>query len=204
MYTLVRIAIGTVVFATLPGCAGNELGALGEVLGGVLNPAGAGGAQQAQARVEIQGVNASQRSIQVTTDQGETGTVLYDQSTVVVYQQQQYPPTALERGDIAIMQLQRIDQGIYVSRIDVEQSVQERGGQTASGQLREMYGRVGQVDLRRGFFDLQAQDRTYTVFVSSGAGAANVEFFNRLRTGDTVRIEGRVTDVGRVELYRFM
>src|SRR5690606_37826322 len=120
----------------------------------VMNPAGAGGtAQQGELRVQIEGVNAQQQAIQVRTDQGQTGTVLYDQNTVVVYRQQQYPATALERGDIAVMQVQQIDQNrIYASRIDVQQSVQERtGGQTQQGgQMLQMSGRVGQVDHQRG------------------------------------------------------
>ena len=129
IHGLRRLAATAVMLATLPACAGNELGALGDILGGVMNPAGApGNAQQGEVRVEIEGVNTQQQTIQVRTDQGQTGAVLYDQNTVVVYREQQYPATALERGDIAIMQVQQIDQNrVYASRIDVQQSVQDRG-----------------------------------------------------------------------------
>jgi hypothetical protein len=55
--------------------------------------------------------------------------VLYDQQTVVVYRQQQYPVTALERGDVVNLQLLQTGQNdVYVSRVDVVQSVQERTG----------------------------------------------------------------------------
>lgn len=202
------LTTATAFMMTLPACAGNELGALGDVLGGVLNPAGgAGGAQQGEVLVEVESVNTQQRSIQVRTDQGERGAVLYDESTVVVYQQQQYPVTALERGDVALMQIQQIDQNrIYASRIDVQQSVQERDGQAqqGSGQLIQMSGRVGVVDHQRGFFDLQTQQGTYTVFVPSSAGAANTEYFHRLQTGSSVTVEGTLTDTSRLNLHRFI
>ena len=55
--------------------------------------------------------------------------MLYDQRTVVVYRQQQYPVTALERGDIVNLQLVPAGQNdVYVARVDVVQSVQERQG----------------------------------------------------------------------------
>ena len=68
----------------------------------------------------------------------------------------------------------------------------------------QMSGRVGQVDHQRGFFDLRTQQGTYTIFVPSTAGAANIEYFHRLQTGNTISIEGTLTDTSRVTLYRFL
>lgn len=193
----------------LSGCAGTNLGALGDILGGAMGGMGGAG-QQGQLVVEVQGVDTRQQVIAVRTEQGQQGNVLYDQNTIVVYQNQQYPVTALERGDVVAMQVQQTQQGApYASRIDVQQSVQERTGQTTggvggTGQMQQMYGRVGQVDYERGTFQLQTQQGTYVVQMPYNPGPATNDYFRRLRSGDTVRLEGTIVANGRVELYRFI
>jgi hypothetical protein len=111
------------------------------------------------------------------------------------------------------MQLQQGQQGVtYVSQIVVQQSVQERTGQGGqgtvggggSGQMQQIYGRVGQIDHNRGMFQLQTQQGTVTVSLPYNPGNATTDYFNRLRTGDNVRLEGTLTGNGRVELYRFI
>lgn len=194
----------------LSGCAGTNLGALGDILGGAMGGMGGAGQQQGQLVVEVQGVDTRQQVIAVRTQQGQQGNVLFDQNTIVTYQNQQYPVTALERGDVVAMQVQQTQQGApYASRIDVQQSVQERTGQTTggvggTGQVQQMYGRVGQVDYERGMFQLQTQQGTYVVQMPYNPGPATNDYFRRLRTGDTVRMEGTVVGNGRVELYRFI
>lgn len=189
----------------LPACAGGNLGALGDILGGAM---GTGGQQQGQIVAEVQSVDTRNQVIRVRTQQGETGDVRYDQNTTVLYQQQQYPVTALERGDVIEMQLQQVDKNrLYTSRIEVRQSVQERSGQSSSGatgQLRQISGRVAQVDHQRAFFELQTQQGTYTVLMPANAGPATRDYFSRLRTGDNVVIEGTLTGSGRIDLYRFI
>lgn len=210
------VAMGFTAMA-LSGCAGTNLGALGDILGGAMGGmGGAGGQQQGQLVVEVQGVDTRQQVIAVRTQQGQQGNVLFDQNTIVTYQNQQYPVTALERGDVVAMQVQQTQQGQpYVSRIDVQQSVQERTGQTTgngtygntgvgTGQMQQMYGRVGQVDYDRGVFQLQTQQGTFVVQMPYNPGPATNDYFRRLRTGDTVRMEGTVVGNGRVELYRFI
>ena len=119
----------TVALATMPACSGNSLGNLGNILGGVLGGPQSGSAQQGEVLAEVQSVDTGQQAIYIRTEQGESGAVLFDRNTVVVYRQQQYPVTALERGDVVAMQLQRVDQQrLYTPRIDVRQSVQERTG----------------------------------------------------------------------------
>ena len=118
----------------LPGCAagGGGLGGLGDILGSVMG--GAAGTQQPQqqsqtVQAEVQQLDTQRQRLSIRTAQGQTGSVLYDQRTLVVYQQQQYPVTALERGDIVNMQLLQTSQNqLYVARVDVVQSVQERQG----------------------------------------------------------------------------
>lgn len=111
----------------LTSCA--QLGSLGDILGAIGGPGGTQ-QQQAQLQAEVQQVDASGQRIYVRTQQGQSGAVRFDAQTVVVYRQQQYPVTALERGDIVVMQLHEISQNeLYASRIEVTQSVQERTGE---------------------------------------------------------------------------
>lgn len=200
-----HLATAAFTVVALTGCAGTNLGALGDILGGM---GGMGGGQQGQLVAEVQGVDTRQQVIAVRTQQGQQGNVLFDQNTLVVYQNQQYPVTALERGDVVAMQVQQTQQGSpYASRIDVQQSVQDRTGQTGGGvggQYQQMYGRVGQIDVNRGMFQLQTQQGTYVVEMPYNPGAANDDYFRRLRQGDTVRLEGTVIGNGRVQLYRFL
>lgn len=201
LHTSLRSPLGALALAvSLTGCAGNTLGTLGDILGG----AGGQGGQTGQLRAEVRGIDTSRQTIQVTTEQGQTGNVRYDQNTVVVYNQQQYAVTALERGDIVVMQVQEDAQGnLYVGRVDVQQSVQERSGQAGTG-VQQYTGRVGTIDHDRGAFVLQTQNGNYTVTLPYNAPRATVDYFNRLRTGDTVRLEATSLGTSRVELYRFL
>jgi hypothetical protein len=187
----------------LPGCAGNSLGSLGDILGSMGMP-GSGG-QQGQISVEIRQVDTRQQTIQVATQDGQTGNVYYDQNTVVVYQQQQYPVTALERGDLAVMHVQETAQGsLVVSRIDVQTSAQDRAGQTGSGTVYQYSGRVSAIDHDRGLFVLQLQNGSVNVSVPYNAPRATVDYFHRLRVGDNVRLEATTVDSGHVQIYRFL
>lgn len=199
-----QVAAAAFAVATLSGCAGTNLGALGDILGGAIGGQ-PGGASRVVA--EVQGVDTRNQVIQIRTEQGQTGNVLFDQNTQVIYQNQQYPVTALERGDVVSIELQQTQRNqTYASRILVQQSVQDRTGQVGSstGQRVQITGRVGQVDYDRGTFQVQTQQGTYLVTLPYNAGAANADYFRRLRNGDTVRVEGSLVANGRVELYRFL
>ena len=223
-----NLAAAAAAVVTLSGCAGTNLGQLGEILGGAMGGGGMGGQQQnGQILAEVQNIDTRQGVIQLRTEQGQTGNVMFDQNTRLVYQNQQYPITALERGDVAVFQLQQTQQGAtYASHIEVRQSVQERTGQntnTGSGtygngsgtygngsgtygntQRMELYGTVGRVDYNQGWFEVRTQNGTATVTLPYNAGDATTDYFRRLRTGQTVRLEGTNLGNGRVELYRFM
>ena len=205
---------GVVLAAVLAasGCAGGGLGGLGglgDILAGAAGLPGSGQQQgQGQVVAEIQGLDTQRQLLQVRTQDGRTGSLLYDQNTVVVYQQRQYQVNNLERGDVVAIQVRQTSQGsAYASRIEVQQSVQERTGQTGGGgmgQVQQFTGRVGQVDRQRGMFQLQTSYGG-NVVVSLPYNPSNtvVNQFNRLRSGDSVRLEGTEVGNGRVELYRF-
>jgi hypothetical protein len=193
--------VASAALLSTAGCGAGlgDLGTLAEVLLGSGAP---GGGQQGQLVAEIQQVNTRQQTIQVRTQEGQTGAVGYDNRTQVIYQQQQYPVTALQPGDIVAMQLQQAAQGYYVSRIDVQQTARERAGQGA-GQVQQFTGQVGQIDRTRGLFELRMQSGTITVALPFNASQTTVQRFNSLRTGNSVRIEGVHLGSGRVELHRF-
>lgn len=211
-HSLRQVATAAVAVLTLSGCAGTNLGALGDVLGGAMGGAGQqGGQQNGQVLAEVQNVDTRQQIIQIRTEQGQSGNVRFDQNTQVIYQNQQYPVTALERGDVAYFQLQQTQQGAtYATSINVQQSVQERTGQTQGNsgtygaQYQQMYGTVGRIDYNQGWFELRTQNGTATVTLPYNAGDATTDYFRRLRTGQSVRLEGTNLGNGRVELYRFM
>lgn len=188
------------------GCGGLEnLGDLGDILGGTGAP---GGTQQEQVEAEVQQVDSVRQQIQVRTQDGRTGSVQYDRNTQVIYQQQQYPVTALERGDRVRMDVRRDAQGdLYVSRIDVRESVQERTGRDATepGQLERFEGQVRQIDYDRGVFEMETRyGGIVRVSLPFNASDSTVQYFERLRRGDSVRLEGTPIGTGRVELHRFL
>jgi hypothetical protein len=186
------------------GCAGTGLGQIGDILAGAAGmPTGA---TQGQVSAEVRTVNTQQRLIEVRTQDGQTGNVQYDQNTVVVYNQQQYQVTALERGDLVVLHVQQDAAGnVYVSRIDVTQSVRDRpGAGTGTGALQQLSGRVGQIDYDRGFFTMAVTGGTVTISLPYNAPQATVDYFRRLRAGDSVRLEGTVIGTNRVEIYRFL
>jgi hypothetical protein len=221
-----NLAAAAAAVVTLSGCAGTNLGQLGEILGGAMGGGMGGQQQNGQILAEVQNIDTRQGVIQLRTEQGQTGNVMFDQNTRLVYQNQQYPITALERGDVAVFQLQQTQQGAtYASHIEVRQSVQERTGQstntgngtygngngtygsgngTYGSQRMEIYGTVGRVDYNQGWFEVRTQNGTATVTLPYNAGDATTDYFRRLRTGQTVRLEGTNLGNGRVELYRFM
>jgi hypothetical protein len=186
-------------FLAVAGCSGNTLGSLEDVLGTVLGqPAGAA---QGQVAVEIRGLNTQQQLLQVATQDGQTGSVRYDRNTVVVYRNQQYPVTALERGDLAIIHVQDVQGTPYVSRVDVQQSASER---TGSSGLVQFSGRITQIDHNAGTFLLQTGSGTVAVALPYNAPQATVNYFHQLRVGHDVRVEATMLGTGRAEVYRFL
>lgn len=186
-------------------CSGNA-GGLGEVLGTVLG----GGAQPAsssvgQIVVEVQSIDTRNQQIEVLTQDGQRGPILYDGNTTVVYQQQEYPVTALERGDVVEMRIQQVQQGYYTDYILVRQSVQERDGSTggSAGSLVQASGTVRQIDYNRGWFDLQTGQGTITVTLPYNPSSQTVRQFEQLNNGSRVSVEGYMIASDRLELARF-
>lgn len=209
MTKTMRGAVALVATLATAGCA--QLGPVGEILGGVLGQQqGQGG--NGEVYGEVRAVDTQRQVLQIQTSNGQVGNVRFDQRTRVVYQQREYPITALERGDQVGMRIQQTQQGgAYTDYITVTQSVQERTGQGGNGGydnggnagLTRLEGRVGWVDVNRGEFQLRTSRGDATVYLRSNTSGYETDRFRRLREGDNVRVEGRLANGNRLELERF-
>ena len=205
----VRLAALAALLATT---ACSQAGAIGDILGGVLAPQGQGQGQgTSQATGEILGVDPNQQIIQIRTQQGQTGNVYFDQNTRVVYQQREYPVTALERGDVVTLQIQQDQRGAaYTNYVLVQQSVQDRGGTSSGGTynggasaVQRFAGTVSSLDLQRGTFVLRTQQGNAQVVLPYNLSSSDRQRFQSLRNGQSVTLDGRMVAQGRIDLERF-
>lgn len=185
-------------------CGGGLGGALGDIL---LGGAGGPGGQEGVVTVEVREVRQAQRDIVVRTQDGQQGSIHYDQNTQVVYQNQQFPVTALELGDVVDMRVQQVQQGYYTDLIQVRTPVQERqeaGGTSPAQDVYRLEGTLGAIDTSRSIFELNmTQGGTLQVEVPANAPAATRDRLREYRTGDYVRVEVRPLDQQRAQLVRF-
>jgi hypothetical protein len=214
MNGLMRGLRGAVLVAAGVAATGcGQLGTLGNVLGGVLQPGAGPGSAQVAGTVRY--VDTQRQMLQITTTSGQTGNVYFDNRTQVVYQQQNYPVTALEQGDEVQMQLQQDQQGnYYTNYIMVTRSVQDSGGYNnnnggyntgtyGNNNAMQVEGRVGWIDYQRGQFSLVTSGRTYTVLMSSNSSAADANQFRNLRQNSYVRVQGQLVSNNQLQLTRF-
>lgn len=206
MTTTKRLATLSLALATA-GCAGTSLGDIGEILTGG-GAGGGGGGGSGTMTVEIQEVRSQQQQILVRTEDGQQGPVLFDQNTQVVYQGDQYPVEALERGDIVDMRIQEVQQGYYTDLIQVRQSVQDRQGGGTTGtpaqDVHRIEGTIGDIDLQRWMFTLEmTQGGTLPVYLPSSAPASARDRLRQHQSGDYVRVEVRPIDEQTAELVNW-
>jgi hypothetical protein len=189
------------------GCA--QAGGIGDILGGVLGgQQPVGGTETGAVVAEVRAVDTRNQVIEIRTDDGQNADIRYDQNTRVVYRQQEYPVTALEPGDVVRMNVQRSGNEYYTQDIQVQQSVQERQGDTGAYDSDELYqfsGTVDQIDQTRGLFTLRARNgEVVTVAMPYNATSSARDRFQRLRRGNSVAVEGRFVAEERIELTRFL
>ena len=155
---------------------------------------------------EVENVDTRAREIQIRTDSGRTSVVRYDDRTQVIYQQRNYSVANLEPGDYVAARVQQDRNGQnYTDTITVREGVQDRGNKRGSGRLDQIEGRIEYVDERRGTFELRdSRNRLIVVAVPFNAPGSVMDRFNRLRTGDFVRIEGRAAGSDRFDLENFL
>jgi hypothetical protein len=191
------VAAASALFA-LAACSSN--GGLGNVLGSVL---GTGqGANQVSGYV--QGVNTRSQYIALQSSGGQSVNIQYDNQTRVIYNNQSYPITSLDRGDQVTARIQSTNNGYYTDLVQVDQPVQGSNSSTASGRVQTIQGTVRGVDTQNGLFSLDLGTGTrVTVSMPYSPTRADVNRFQSLRQGDYVRIAGVYLNSSRVELRQF-
>jgi hypothetical protein len=201
-----RVLSFVLSLALLGGCAG--AGGLGSVLGSVLG----GQSNQQQVSGTIQGVDTRSRQIGLRQANGQTVVVSYDAQTQVVYQNQSYPVTALENGDQVTLRLASANNGgYYTDLVQVDASVNgsssaagRMGGNAGGGTVQSLQGTVRQVDRNAGWFTIDAADgQRIAVSLPSSLARADYDRFQRLRTGDYVRLYYTYLGNSRIELRQF-
>lgn len=191
-----QVAAATLMVMTAGACAGNQLG---NILGGVLG----GGAQASQLSGTIRGVDTRAQQIAIQQSNGETVPVSYDNQTQVVYQNQNYSPTALENGDRVTARIQANGSQYYTDYVQVDQSVNSSVG-SSNANVQLLQGTVRQVDLRNGLFTVDVNNNaTLTVTMPYNPSSSDVNRFNGLRSGDFVRFYGTYLSSSQVQLRQF-
>jgi hypothetical protein len=190
-----RLAAAAVIVASAGACAGNSLG---NILGGVLG----GGAQSGQLSGTIRGVDTRSQQIAIQESNGQTVPVYYDNQTQVVYQNQNYSPTALQNGDRVTARVQANGNNYYTDYVQVDQSVNGTGSSSSNLQL--LQGTVRQIDRQNGWFTVDVNNyNTLTVTVPYNVSSNDINRFRSLRSGDFVRFYGQYTSSAQVQLRQF-
>lgn len=191
------VAMAAATITTVSACA--NTGGLGDILSGVL---GGGAQQNGQVAGNIQSVDTRNQVVNLRQSNGQTIALRYDNQTQVVYQNRSYAITDLENGDQVTATVQTIQNGYYVSRVDVNQSANGTGSTTANAQ--SLQGTVRQVDVTNGWFTVQTSNTgTITVTMPYNTARADQTTFQNLRSGDFVRLYGTYISNTRIELQRF-
>lgn len=197
-----HLAVALAATAMLGACAGGA-GGIGDILGGVLGGQQSG-QQGGQVAGTVLGVDTRGQVVGLQQSNGQTINLLFDANTQVVFENRNYPPTALERGDRVTASVQQVSQGYYTNYIRVDQSVSASSGSTTGGSVQQLAGTVQQVDLSAGAFSIDLQGTgLVTVSMPYNASRTDVTRFQNLRRGDYVRFYGVFLNNTRVELRQF-
>jgi hypothetical protein len=178
----------------LPACALD-----GVVAGG----GGGGGTGHAVLDGQVRSVDHRRARLEVRDQWNRGHTVHLDNRTRVVYRQREIAPSTLDRGDLVRIRASRDRRGaLWADRIDVREG--GRGGEHVWGRVERLAGTVGRVDARRGRFVLHpGRHQSVVVHLPHRLSRDDARRFQRLRSGDRVRVEVVPVGRGTVELVRF-
>jgi hypothetical protein len=203
MRTLTKVARRSATALTLAALtACSSAGGLGNILGSVL---GGGTGQGSQVTGAVLGVDTRSQQLSIQQSNGQAVNLAYDGQTQVVYQNQNYPVTSLERGDQVTARVQSTSNGAYYTDlVQVDQSVSSAGSGTGSGSVQTLQGIVRQVDQANGMFTIDNSDGVRLVVqMPSNSSRTDVSKFQSLRAGDVARFYGVYLNNSRVELRQF-
>ena len=156
---------------------------------------------------EVQYVDNRARELEIRSDSGRRTVVRFDNNTQVLYRQRTYPVSNLERGDYVAARVQQDRDGrLLVTDISVRETAQDRGmGASVGNRLDRTEGRVEYIDTRRGTFEIRdPRNRVVVISLAYNAPRSVTDRYNRLRSGDYVRLEGRSVAADRFDLENFL
>jgi hypothetical protein len=197
--------LGLLALGALGACS--SVGGLGSVLGGGVG-SGSSGYESDQVSGTVLGVDARARQVGLRLSNGQTLVLAYDRQTQVIYQNQRYAVTALERGDQVTARVQSDGNMYYTDLMRVDRSVSSAGdawGNAWGGApAQALQGTVRQVDRSNGLFTLDVNNRVRVlVELPRSLRRSDIYRFQRLRPGDFVRLYGVFVTNSRVELQQF-
>ncbi|MDB4891536.1 MAG: hypothetical protein JWL61_3391 [Gemmatimonadetes bacterium] len=199
MQRYARRTAAAVAIAAVSGCA--QAGSLGNVLGSVLGGGQAGGSQVSGT---IQNVDTRNQQINLRQSNGQGVSLVFDQQTKVVYQNQSYGITSLEYGDQVTARVQSTQNGAYYTDlVQVDQPVAGSGGTTSNAQVYTLQGSVRRVDVQNGLFEITSNNQVLTVSMPYNPTRSDQQRFQNLRVGDVTRFAGVYLNNSRVELRQF-
>jgi hypothetical protein len=200
MHQLGRGTVAAGMLATLAACS--AVSSIGNVLGGIIP----GGGSQSQVSGYVSGVDTRAQVIGLQQPNGQPVNLLFDNQTKVVYNNQSYPVTSLDRGDQVTARIQNTNNGYYTDLVQVDQPVNRSAGtsSSASGTAQSVQGTVRQIDRQNGLFTMDVSNGTrLTVSMPYSPNRADLTKFENLRSGDVVRFAGVYVNNSRVELRQF-
>jgi hypothetical protein len=200
MHQLGRRAVAAGMLAALTACS--AVSSIGNVLGGIIPGTGS---QQGQVSGYVSGVDTRAQVIGLQQPNGQPVNLLFDNQTKVVYNNQSYPVTSLDRGDQVTARIQSTSNGYYTDLVQVDQPVNgSAGAGSASGAVQTVQGTVRQIDRQNGLFTMDVNNSTrLTVSMPYSPSRSDLTKFQNLRSGDVVRIAGVFLNNSRVELRQF-
>ena len=158
----------------------------------------------------VERVDLAARRLYLRPSGGERRVVAYSRDAEVFYRGRVYPMTRLAPGDVVAMQMKLDSRGEpYADLIRIEEeNVAERSRRedfTAAPRIETLAGRVQSVNRRDNSFDLDNRSgRIVSVTLSEDVRDSDRERFRTLRSGDHVRIEGKLISDDRFELLSFL
>ena len=198
MHQIGRGAVAAGMLATLAACS--AVSSIGSVLGGMIP----GGGSQGQVSGYVSGVDTRAQVIGLQQPNGQPVNLLFDNQTKVVFNNQSYPVTSLDRGDQITARIQNTSNGYYTDLVQVDQPVNGSASTSSSGAVQTVQGTVRQVDRQNGLFTMDVNNSTrLTVSMPYSPSRTDLTKFQSLRSGDVVRIAGVFLNNSRVELRQF-
>ncbi|MBA3646660.1 MAG: hypothetical protein H0W63_10855 [Gemmatimonadaceae bacterium] len=195
-----RFGAAAMLVASMGACS--STGGLGSILGSVLGGMGGGGGGGSQVSGTVQNVDTRNQQVVIAQSNGQQVALSFDNSTNVVFNNQNYQITSLQRGDQVTARVQQLQNGgYYTDLIQVDRSASGSGG---LGTQSSFEGSVRQVNVQSGWFIMDTNNSgRLTVTMPYNARSNDVTRFQNLRVGDYVRIYGTMVNTGQVQLTQF-